>query len=209
VQILQHSDQREDLLIDAAAQCIRAGGTLVFPTETVYGLGAAAEDDGAIEAIYRAKGRAFNKPLALHVAVVAQAQPFVARWPHAALRAIDHFWPGALALIVPRVPGRFEKASAGFATISVRCPSHALTQKILARTGALAATSANRSGAPAFDGSAARSADLPPASLAIVAGPTALQRESTIMDCTLDPPAVLRWGAIDRRSLEAVMGTLA
>lgn len=208
VRILHASDRAERILIAEAVNCIQAGGTLIFPTETVYGIGAAAENEAAVAAVYAAKGRSFDKPLALHVSDMSQARPFVARWTRSAQRAADHFWPGPLAIVVERKAQRFAKAAAGIATISLRCPDHALCNKMLMRTGALAATSANLSGAAAFTGVGSGLGDLPQATLAIIAGPTRLQRESTIMDCSHEQPRVLRWGAIDRDRLEAVMGTL-
>lgn len=194
-------------VIAAAADCVIAGGTLIFPTETVYGIGAAAENDEAIAAVFRAKARPLDKPLALHVCSQAQAMPYVAEWTASAQRASRLFWPGPLAIIVRRDIRRARAASAGLATISLRCPDQPLTRAIIERTGPLAATSANASGRAPFTGADAQ-AELPQATLAIFAGPTTLQRESTIMDCTQDPPRVLRWGALDEARLVAAMGTL-
>ena len=188
--------------------CINAGGTIIFPTETVYGIGAGAENDTGIAAVFAAKQRGQEKPLALHIANVGQAEPFVADWPDAALRAISHFWPGPLAIIVQRRARRFEKAAAGYPTISLRCPDHALARELLLHTGPLAATSANRSGQPAFTGLPHAMGDLPVATLLLIAGPTTLQRESTIMDCSGAQAHVVRWGALERAVLEPIMGTL-
>jgi len=202
------NDTNESAIIAEAVDCIVAGGTLIFPTETVYGIGAAAENDAAIAAVYTAKGRRFDKPLALHVSELAQAQPFVRAWTRAALRAVQHFWPGPLAVIVPRRAARFEKAAAGYATISLRCPDHGLTRNLLRQTGPLAATSANRANSPAFTGAPDALPHLPEATLALIAGLTAYQRESTIMDCSTEHPRILRWGAIGLDRITAVMGTL-
>jgi len=208
VRIRYAAELADETLIAEAAACVEQGGTIIFPTETVYGIGAAPENDRGIAAVFAAKGRSVEKPLALHVADAEQARPFVAHWPDAALRAIAHFWPGPLAIILPRAPHRFVKAAAGYETISLRCPDQTFARQLFARTGPLAATSANRSGHPAFRGSPEDIGDLPAATLAIVAGPTLLQRESTIMDCSGELPRVLRWGAVERAALEAVMGTV-
>ena len=208
MRILHAAECPESDLIDAAVACVRAGGTIIFPTETVYGIGAAAENDEGVAAVYAAKGRSSDKPLALHVANTKQTEPFVAAWTEAAQRAIAQFWPGPLALVLKRQPHRFEKAAAGYATISLRCPDHALARRILEQTGPLAATSANHSGHAAFTGSVESIADLPAASLAIIAGQTALRRESTIMDCSSEVPRILRRGAIDEAALMRVVGTL-
>ncbi|MDQ6781747.1 MAG: L-threonylcarbamoyladenylate synthase [Candidatus Eremiobacteraeota bacterium] len=207
MRILDSERVDEAHIISAAVDCIIAGGTLIFPTETVYGIGAAAENDDAIAAVFRAKARPLDKPLALHVSGEAQAMPFVAAWTPSAQRASRLFWPGPLAIIVRRDVHRARAASAGLATISLRCPDQGLTHAIIQRTGPLAATSANASGQAPFTGADAQ-AELPSASLAIFAGPTALQRESTIMDCTQEPPRVLRWGALEEARLVAAMGTL-
>lgn len=209
VRILQAAETSDTLLLNEVYRCISSGGTLIFPTETVYGIGAAAEDDTAIAAIYDAKQRGRDKPLALHVSDTTDALPFVDRLTPAAQRAMEYFWPGPLAIVVPRKSNRFAAASHGLPTISLRCPSDALCQKILERAGPLAATSANRSGSPPFTGTTREYDTLPDAMLAIIAGPTAYQQESTVLDCTSAQPRVLREGAVKADALAAVFGTLA
>lgn len=185
-----------DVAIERASACIAGGGTLIFPTETVYGIGASPHDEAAIARVYLAKGRAAEKPLALHVSEIEQALPFVDEWTPCAQAAAGLFWPGPLAIVVSRRPGSFERAAAGFATISIRCPSHMLCRAILRRCGPLAATSANRSGRPAYSGEEEGVALLPEATLAILDGPTEFRAESTIVDCTGSRPKILRSGAI-------------
>ncbi len=207
MRFVQVNPRNESAVIAQAEVCLKQGGTVIFPTETVYGIGAAAENDGAIAAVYAAKGRARDKPLALHVNDVSQAEPFVSDWTVAARRVIEKFWPGPIAVIVTRAAGRFESAANGLPTISLRCPDQAFTRSLLARCGPLAATSANRSGAAAFTGASDDRTQLPEATLAFLAGPTAFQRESTIVDCTTETPRVLRWGAVAADALAATLGT--
>jgi L-threonylcarbamoyladenylate synthase len=205
--LIRAAQRSESDLVREVAACVRAGGTIIFPTETVYGLGCDPEDESAIDAIYDAKGRDAAKPLALHVADVSQAFPFVDALSACARAAMQKFWPGPLAIVVRRKAGRYERASGGRDTISLRCPDHALCRALLQAAGPLAATSANRSGRPPFGGDDAQLAELPEASLAVLAGPTPLRKESTIVDCTGDVPVVIREGAIAADVIVQILGT--
>jgi L-threonylcarbamoyladenylate synthase len=189
------------------ADCVRAGGTVIFPTETVYGIGCDPDDDTAVAEIFSAKGRRANKPLALHVADERQADPYITRLTTCAQAAMKRLWPGPVAIVVQRNPMRYERAACGLATISLRCPDDTLCRTILAGAGPLAATSANRSGAPPYDGVSADLQALPDATLAVLAGPTTLQRESTIVDCTGDTPMILREGAVPSAHIFQALGT--
>ena len=193
--------------IQEVADCVRAGGTVIFRTETVYGIGCAPENNHAIDAIFSAKGRGANKPLALHIAHQLQAGPYVAQLSEAARVAMARFWPGPVAFVVRRNPARYEHAACGLATISLRCPDDELCRALLVEAGPLAATSANRSGAPAFDGTGADLRALPDASLAVLAGPTALRGESTIIDCTGEHPTVVREGVVPATQIMQALGT--
>jgi L-threonylcarbamoyladenylate synthase len=192
-------------LLAEAAACIRAGGTIVFPTDTVYGIGCAPEDEAAIAAVFAAKGRPADKPLAIHFGSPEDAHAFVSGWSDAARAIAEAFWPGPVALVAPRRQGICTAAARGLATISLRCPDDDVCRAILFATGPLAATSANISGAPAFDGASADVSRLPLATLAFIAGPTKLRRESTIVDCSGPVACVLRVGAIDVDALERAL----
>lgn len=208
MRVLRPTQRSNDEIVADVAACVRAGGTVIFPTETVYGIGCDPDNVTAVAAIYRAKARGNDKPLALHVTDASQAAPFVARWSPLARSAIDAFWPGPVAIIVDRNPRRAQRAACSLATISLRCPDDALCQAILNATGPLAATSANVSGAPAFFGEDSGESDLPPADLAVLAGQTKLRAESTIVDCTSDAPVVLREGAVPAGVILSRLGTL-
>jgi len=186
-----------------AAECIAAGGTLLFPTETVYGIGCDPENARAVEAVFRAKRRPADKPLAVHVAARDDAERFAAVITSAARRIMNSLWPGPVAIIVTRSPQRAAPAALGGETISLRCPSDQACIAILQATGPLAATSANISGEPAFTGGEADISSLPQASMAIITGPTRLRQESTVVDCTSETPRIVRPGAVDRAAIEA------
>jgi len=108
--------------IDRAADLLAAGELVAFPTETVYGLGARADDPAAVLKIFRAKGRPENHPLIVHVAEPLLIAPFAAEVPRLAQRLIDAFWPGPLTLILPRVPSIGAAAAGHQSSIGLRCP---------------------------------------------------------------------------------------
>ena len=110
--------------IRRAAEVIRAGGLVAFPTETVYGLGANALDAGGSGEMFAAKGRPATNPLIVHVADESQANAIAAEWPEAARKLAAAFWPGPLTLVVPRHAGVPEAVTAGGLTVAVRCPAH-------------------------------------------------------------------------------------
>jgi L-threonylcarbamoyladenylate synthase len=131
--------------IEKAADIIRAGGLVVFPTETVYGLGANALDAAAVRKIYELKGRPANSPLIVHVANIEQARELASEWPEAAERLAREYWPGPLTLVVPKkdnVPG---EVTAGLRTVGLRVPRHPVALGLLKAAGVpIAAPSANR-----------------------------------------------------------------
>ena len=179
-----------------AAACIAAGGTLIFPTETVYGIGCAPDDAHAVDTIFRAKQRPADKPLAIHLAYAEQAATFARVLMPCAQRIIERLWPGPVAIVVERAAGAASAAALDGETISLRCPDDAACAAILRATGPLAATSANISDRPAFTGDEDVSL-LPDATLAIITGPTRLRQESTVVDCTGESARILRHGAVD------------
>src|SRR5450755_2294387 len=171
--------------VDRAAALIAAGGLVAFPTETVYGLGARADDDAAVARIFALKGRPIAHPLIVHVADRAGAQPFLASMPAVAERLVDAFWPGPLTVIVKRAPGRAEAAAAGQATIGLRCPAHPVAHALLVKAAELgvpgiAAPSANRFGRVSPT-TAAHVVDEFGADLLVLGGATRLGIESAIV----------------------------
>jgi L-threonylcarbamoyladenylate synthase len=121
--------------VEQAADRLMRGELVAFPTETVYGLGARADDDAAVAHIYAAKGRPSDHPLIVHVADAKHAQVFAAQWPPVAQRLAAAFWPGPLTLIVPRRNGIGGAAAGGQDSIGLRCPQHPVAQALLLACG--------------------------------------------------------------------------
>lgn len=201
MKVIRTSGMPDADALAAAAACVASGGTLIFPTETVYGIGCAPDDEAAVAAIFRAKRRPPDKPLAIHLAWPEQAAQFARVLTPGAQRIIEKLWPGPVAIVVQRAPHIATAAALSGATISLRCPDDAACAAILRATGPLAATSANISDMPAFTGEQADEGTLPDATLALITGPTRLRQESTVVDCTADIPRILRRGAVDETTI--------
>ena len=204
-------DGRDPRAIAQAAQALVDGELVVLPTETVYGLGARADDDAAVAKIYAAKGRPPDHPLIVHVLDAADAAFFAAQLPPVARRLMDAFWPGPLTVIVPRAAGLAAAAAGGQATIGLRCPAHPVARALLAAARGLgvrgvAAPSANRFGrvSPTL---AAHVVDEFEADLLILDGDACeLGIESSIVDCSRVRPVLLRPGVLTLTALEAAAG---
>jgi L-threonylcarbamoyladenylate synthase len=131
--------------LDRAADLIRTGGLVAFPTETVYGLGANALDPQAVQRIYEAKGRPSSSPLIVHVADEAMAKSISAEWPTLAHVLAARFWPGPLTLVVKKSSTIPDAVTAGLDSVGVRVPAHPLALDLIRRAGVpIAAPSANR-----------------------------------------------------------------
>lgn len=198
-------------IIERAAQLIRGGRLVAFPTETVYGLGADATQDRAVAAIFAAKGRPAFNPLIAHVLDAAEARRHVV-WNDLAERLAAAFWPGPLTLVLPRVENcRLSLlASAGLDTAAVRAPSHPIARALIAAAGVpIAAPSANRSGAisPTRPEHVVESLG-DSVDLVIDGGPCEVGLESTVLDLTTPRPTLLRPGGTTREAIEAVIGAI-
>lgn len=182
----------------AAVRALEAGGTVVLPTDTVYGLAALPSIGGATEPLATLKGRPDAQPFAVLVADVAQALELVAP-PSPTVRGwMDEHWPGPLTLVLPRSPAAAGLALGGDpATIGVRCPAHGFVRALARRVGPLATTSANRHGRPTPRTAAEAAAGLAGAVDLVVDGGPAGTVASTVVDATAEPWRVLRVGAID------------
>jgi L-threonylcarbamoyladenylate synthase len=193
--------------IAEAAQRIRAGALVGFPTETVYGLGADASNDDAVALIFSAKGRPPEHPLIVHVASAAQVADYASDVPDFAARLIQAFWPGPLTLILPRRTGVAAAAAGGQNSIGLRCPAHPVALALLQACGTgLAGPSANRFGRVSPTTAMHVQEELGERLLVIDGGPCAVGIESTIVDCTRGQPVLLRPGLLTRAQLEAVCG---
>jgi L-threonylcarbamoyladenylate synthase len=204
-------DGADPQAIERAADLLAAGDLVAFPTETVYGLGARADDPTAVLKIFRAKGRPENHPLIVHVAEAVQITPFAAEVPALAQRLIDAFWPGPLTLILPRVPS-MAAASAGLQnSIGLRCPSHPVARALLAAAHArgvpgVAAPSANRFGRISPTCAAHVLGEFDDRLVVLDGGDCDVGIESSIVDCSRGYPVLLRPGVLTRARIEAAAG---
>ena len=191
-----------------AVRCLKAGGLVAFPTETVYGLGADATNARAIARLYEAKGRPAFNPLIAHVHDVATACD-LGKLDPIATRLAEVFWPGPLTLVVPRQPGSpvAELATAGLVTIALRVPAHAVARDLLAAFGRpIVAPSANRSGHVSPTTAQHVLSDLRGRiDLLLDGGPSPVGLESTIVAC-IGEPTLLRPGGLPRADIERVLG---
>ena len=204
----------ETLLPDApglarAAQILRTGGLVAFPTETVYGLGGDARNSRAVAGIYEAKGRPRFNPLIVHVADLAMAETF-AVFDSRARALAAAFWPGPLTLVLPLRPdiGLSPLVTAELDTVAIRVPAHPVAQALIrAFGGPLAAPSANPSGRVSPTRAEHVAQGLSGRIAAILdGGPCAVGIESTIVDCTRGMPVLLRPGAITAAQITATCG---
>ncbi len=198
---LDASPGRDPHAVARAAARIRDGGLVAFPTETVYGLGARADDAAAVESIFAAKGRPPGNPLIVHVAGVEEARALAADFPEAAEELAAAFWPGPLTLVVTRRRGEgavVDEAAAGGPTVALRVPAHPVALALLRAAGVpIAAPSANRSTgiSPTTAEHVLKSLD-GRIDLVLDGGPTGFGIESSIVDVTRSPAVLLRHGAI-------------
>jgi L-threonylcarbamoyladenylate synthase len=196
--------------ISAAAACLRGGGLVAMPTETVYGLAGLATSDAAVAAIYAAKGRPAFNPLIAHFADAASAGR-EAQFNASAQKLAGVFWPGALTIVAPVAAGCRVSllARAGLDTVALRVPAHAVARALIQATGApLVAPSANRSGGVSATRAEHVAADLKgQVDWILDDGPSPLGLESTIVACIGETVRLLRPGAISGEALEAVLGS--
>ncbi len=204
-------DASDPTTVDRAAAHLAGGELLAFPTETVYGLGARADDDAAVAGIFAAKGRPADHPLIVHAADADGARQFAAAWPESAQRLAAAFWPGPLTLIVPRRAGLAEAAAGGAPTVGLRVPGHPVAAALLRAAAArdvpgVAAPSANRFGRVSATCAAHVQQEFGDALWVLDGGDCPGGIESAIVDCSRAAPALLRPGLLPRVRLEAVLG---
>ena len=194
--------------IAAAVARLRSGGLVAFPTETVYGLGAAAREPLAVRRIYAAKGRPAGHPLIVHLGCAEQAWTWGQASAEAELLA-QAFWPGPLTLIVRRAPWVSDEVTGGRQTIGLRVPAHPVARALLEAFGdGIAAPSANRFGHISPTTAAHVRAELGEGVMVLDGGPCAVGIESTIIDLSGDQPALLRLGGTAVAEISALVGPL-
>ncbi|MDR0787446.1 MAG: threonylcarbamoyl-AMP synthase [Gemmatimonadota bacterium] len=198
----------EPEIVEQAAAILRGGGTVAFPTETVYGLGGNALDPEAIARIYAAKGRPSFNPLIVHCADTEAARSLAAEWTEEAEQLARIFWPGPLTLVVRKREVVPDTVTAGLPNVALRVPAHPVAAALLRAAGVpIAAPSANRY------------TELSPTTAAHVekslggrinalldGGPTRVGLESTVVDLSGDEPVLLRPGLISATDLETALG---
>ena len=193
--------------IERAASLLRAGELVVFPTETVYGLGANALQSVAVERIFEAKGRPYSDPLIAHIADMAALEQLVTEIPDEAYTLARAFWPGPLTLILPASSLVPKMVTAGQPTVAVRMPSHPVAQALIRATGTpIAAPSANRFMHVSPTTAQHAFADLHGrVQIILDSGPCEVGVESTILDLCSDTPTILRPGGLSLEALRTVL----
>ena len=192
-----------------AAEMLRRGGLVSFPTETVYGLGGDATDDAAVARIFEAKGRPSFNPLIVHLPDAEAVEAYCVMG-ETARRLASAFWPGAMTLVLPIRPyaGISKLVTAGLDTLAVRVPDHPLAQKLLRETARpVAAPSANPSGRISPTSATHVLQGLGGRIEAVLdGGPCGVGLESTIIDCSDETPSLLRAGGLPAEAIEACLG---
>jgi L-threonylcarbamoyladenylate synthase len=194
--------------IAEAADIIRRGGLVAFPTETVYGLGANALDPDAVARVFSAKGRPFANPLIVHVADEAMARSLVLEWPALAETLARRFWPGPLTIVLRKAENVPDLVTAGLDSVGIRIPAHPVALALIRAAGVpLAAPSANRftqlsptTARHVLEGMGDR------VPLILDGGPTEVGIESTVVSLRRTPPVILRPGMISQHDLESATG---
>lgn len=194
--------------IDEAAQLLRKGEVVAFPTETVYGLGADATNEGAVAKIFKAKNRPQDNPLIVHVATKKQLKKLVRTYPIYVDQLLEELTPGPITFVLPSNDTCARNVTAGLSTIAVRIPNHPIAQALLKACGfPVAAPSANLSGRPSPTTAEHVWSDLNGRIAGLLdGGPTGVGVESTVIDCTERIPMILRPGGITQEELESIVG---
>lgn len=197
--------------MERAAELLRRGGLVAFPTETVYGLGADATNAAAVRRIFEVKQRPANDPLIVHADSEEMAREYAAEWPASASELAERFWPGPLTLVLPKKAIIPDEVTAGLGTVGLRVPAHPIALELIRTAGLpVAAPSANRfmqlsptTAAHVRDG-LGEGVDL-----ILDGGSTPVGIESTVLSLAGGRPVLLRPGMISKEELEEILGDVA
>ena len=202
--------QIDETMIEEAGRIIRKGGLVAFPTETVYGLGGDALNPESSKKIYAAKGRPSDNPLIVHIADKRDLYRIVREVPEKAKKLMEAFWPGPLTMIFYKNELVPQATTGGLDTVAVRMPSDRIAAAFIrAAGGFVAAPSANVSGRPSTTTAAHVEEDLSGRiEMILDGGQAVIGLESTIVDMSVEPPVILRPGAVTEEMMEAVIGPL-
>lgn len=197
--------------IELAARVLREGGTVAFPTETVYGLGAHALNEVAVKKIFDAKGRPSDNPLIVHISEICEVDKLVSSVPQGARKLMEAFWPGPLTIVMYRSHVIPDVITAGLSTVAVRIPSHPIARMLLSAAGVpVAAPSANLSGKPSPTVGQHVIDDLfGKVDVIIDGGSSKVGLESTVIDMTASTPLILRPGGVTYAQLKEILGEVA
>jgi L-threonylcarbamoyladenylate synthase len=213
--------------IAEAARIIRGGGVAAFPTETVYGLGANAYDAQAVAKIFALKGRPSDNPLIVHIAETGDLGKISKKLENKKTRKQEEiassrsllamanalakkFWPGPLTLVLPRNKKIPYEVTAGLETVAVRCPAHSVARDLIRAAGVpIAAPSANLSGRPSPTSAKHVAEDFGEELFILDGGEAEVGLESTVLDLTVDPPVILRRGAVTLEMLKEIIPDVA
>jgi L-threonylcarbamoyladenylate synthase len=205
--LVVNREHPDPAIIAEAAALIRSGGLVVFPTETVYGLGAHALDPRAVAGVFEAKGRPSTDPLIVHVSGLLDLPALVREVPPVATLLAGRFWPGPLTLILPKSDRVPATVTAGLDTVAVRVPAHPVARALLAAADVpIAAPSANLFSRPSPTDASHVLADLDGrVDMVLDAGRADVGVESTVLDLTVTPPLVRRPGGVSLEDLRQVV----
>lgn len=201
------SEYPDESLLEKAAELIRNGELVGFPTETVYGLGADGLNEHAVRKIFQAKGRPQDNPLILHVDSIQMLEQLVMDIPAAARACIDRFWPGPLTILFKRREIVPDVITAGLDTVAIRMPSHPVALGLIRKSGTpIAAPSANTSGKPSPTRAEHVLEDMEgKIPLVIDGGETGVGLESTVLDLTGEKPMILRPGGVSLGQIREIL----
>lgn len=200
----------DKIAIRECADIIKRGGTVAFPTETVYGLGASAINADAVKKIFKAKGRPVDNPLIVHILAIDDIKKYASKINIEAIKLGKIFWPGPLSLILPRKPIVPDETTGGLDTVAFRIPANNIAQQLISLSGLpIAAPSANLSGKPSpTDGSHVIEDLFGKVDAIIDAGKCTVGLESTVVDMISSPPSVLRPGGVPFDQIRMIIPTL-
>ncbi len=192
-----------------AVDLLNEGEVVAFPTETVYGLGAIATNDEAVKKIFTAKGRPSDNPLIVHIGSIEEVSTYIEEIPETAKKCMEKFWPGPLTIVMKAKKDVLAPSvTAGLSTVGLRMPDHPVALNLLQTLKKpVAAPSANKSGKPSPTKAKHVEEDLQGLiPLILDGGTTGIGLESTVLDVTVTPPAILRPGGVTKEMLEEVIG---
>lgn len=197
--------------IHAAADAVKRGELVIFPTETVYGLAADALNEDAVRRVFEVKGRIENHPLPVQVAGIDELEQVTSTISNKVKLLADTFWPGPMTLVLPKSETVSDLVTGGRGSVGVRVPDHPVALALLSELGSpIVASSANLSGNPSAKSADEALADLSyKVSIVLDCGPSDIGVASTVIDMCVDPPRILRRGVISADELREIIGEVA